>query len=253
MPTRFYPAWDHIVTPEYYIGIPVAYLVVIHVLNDFVNAYKYNFDGMLMKQSMRLYNLVQVILCAYMIYLFYPPYGFPDVFGLEKTYIQRTELGLLVHYFSKILDFCDTIFMILRRKHHQLSFLHVFHHATIMIPWGIMLNLGWGGFATVGFGAMCNSFIHVLMYSHYFITSFGIRNPLKKYLTMAQLTQFAICLTHSFVVSYASYTGSIDFPIKLAMIQTGYQTSMLYLFGKFYAKTYSKKKPSKSAPPKKVQ
>ena len=38
---------------------------------------------------------------------------------------------LYMFYLSKILDFCDTIFIILGKKWKQLSFLHVYHHLTI--------------------------------------------------------------------------------------------------------------------------
>lgn len=38
---------------------------------------------------------------------------------------------LYMFYLSKILDFFDTIFIILGKKWKQLSFLHVYHHLTI--------------------------------------------------------------------------------------------------------------------------
>merc|ERR1719192_1228933 len=111
--------------------------------------------------------------------------------------------------------------MVLRRKDRQVSFLHLYHHSTIGVVWGIVLNSGYGG-STSGWGAMANSFIHVVMYSHYFATSFGIRNPFKKYLTMLQLAQFALCLTHSFFVVFRS-----SYPSDIASIQTFYQLTML--------------------------
>lgn len=38
---------------------------------------------------------------------------------------------LYMFYLSKILDFCDTFFIIVGKKWNQLSFLHVYHHLTI--------------------------------------------------------------------------------------------------------------------------
>lgn len=38
---------------------------------------------------------------------------------------------LYMFYLSKILDFCDTFFIIAGKKWNQLSFLHVYHHLTI--------------------------------------------------------------------------------------------------------------------------
>ena len=42
---------------------------------------------------------------------------------------------LWVFYMSKILDFVDTVIIIVRRKWRQLSFLHVFHHVSIFLVW----------------------------------------------------------------------------------------------------------------------
>lgn len=41
------------------------------------------------------------------------------------------------YYFSKLLEFCDTFFFILRKKESQLSFLHVYHHSTMFGLWWI--------------------------------------------------------------------------------------------------------------------
>ena len=41
------------------------------------------------------------------------------------------------YYFSKLLEFCDTFFFILRKKHQQLTFLHVYHHSTMFMFWWI--------------------------------------------------------------------------------------------------------------------
>merc|ERR1719436_1586042 len=153
-----------------------------------------------------------------MVYLFLPEYTQLDVFGLNNPFTKRCEQALLVHYFSKMLDFCDTIFMIVRRRHRQVSFLHVFHHASILPVWGIVLNSGFGG-STAGFGAMANSFIHIVMYSHYFVTSFGIKNPFKKYITQLQLAQFAIDFVHAIVVQLGKDTLGLTFsnyPRRLA-------------------------------------
>jgi len=247
MPTRFHPEYDWLVEPKFYLGTATCYLIAIYAASDFMAAYKFDFDGWKMKQVMRLYNLVQIILCSYMVWLFMPEFlglsSFDAFYGLNIPFTKRCEYGLLVHFCSKLLDFSDTIFMITRRRNRQVSFLHVFHHATIGIVWGIVINSGYGG-STSGWGAMANSFIHVVMYTHYLVTSFGIRNPFKKYITLLQLSQFALCLIHSFVVIFSS-----NYPSDIALIQSGYQVLMLYLFGRFYIQSYSK--PKRKVSPKK--
>lgn len=41
------------------------------------------------------------------------------------------------YYISKLFEFCDTFFFILRKKEQQLTFLHVYHHATMFSFWWI--------------------------------------------------------------------------------------------------------------------
>lgn len=44
---------------------------------------------------------------------------------------------------NKIVDFMDTIFMILRKKNHQVTFLHVYHHAImVVLSWVSMKYMG---------------------------------------------------------------------------------------------------------------
>jgi len=247
---RFHPELNWLVEPTTWCILPCCYLVTIFLLHQFMKCHSYNFDGFIMKQAMRVYNLAQIVGCSWMIYLFLPDFiRFPDVFGLYSTYTARAEFAMLMHYFSKAFDYFDTIFMILRRKERQLTFLHVFHHATVLQIWGTLLYASHGG-STAGFAAMLNSFVHVVMYSHYLVTSFGIRNPFKKYITMVQLTQFAIDFVHAITI----LTGFGNYPKRLATIQFVYQIFMLTLFGKFYIKSYSKpakNRPASAAPARK--
>jgi elongation of very long chain fatty acids protein 4 len=49
---------------------------------------------------------------------------------------------LWLFYISKILDFVDTIVIVLGKKWSQLSFLHVYHHATIFLMYWANVNIG---------------------------------------------------------------------------------------------------------------
>merc|ERR1712228_800804 len=69
-------------------------------------------------------------------------------------------------------------------------------------------------------------------------TSFGIKNPWKKYLTKAQMFQFSILIVHSFVC--LAFETKITKP--LCFLQTCYQFTMLGLFMNFYNKSYKGKK-----------
>ena len=118
----------------------------------------------------------------------------------------------------------------------QLTFLHLYHHLTIGMIWGFLLNDGVGNGAAF-FGAFLNSAVHALMYFHYFVTSFGINNPLKKYLTQVQMAQFAMCIMHAMGVVALS-----SFPKPWAILQLCYHCTLLGLFLHFYIGQFVSKK-----------
>ena len=117
----------------------------------------------------------------------------------------------------------------------QLSFLHIYHHATIGAIWGYLIFLGYGN-GTSAWGAFINSVVHFLMYSHYLWTSFGLKNPLKKIITRFQIFQFYTCLAHVPAVMLVD----TFVPKSLCTLQFGYHITMVVLFSSFYSKTYRK-------------
>ena len=50
-----------------------------------------------------------------------------------------------IYYMSKVVEFLDTVFMALRCKFRQISFLHVYHHASIFVVWWIVTSIAPGG------------------------------------------------------------------------------------------------------------
>lgn len=44
------------------------------------------------------------------------------------------------YYFSKLIEFLDTVFFVLRKKTSQITFLHVYHHASMFNIWWCVLN-----------------------------------------------------------------------------------------------------------------
>jgi elongation of very long chain fatty acids protein 4 len=162
----------------------------------------------------------------------------PNVFALNLPRSAYAEHLIRVHFLSKLLDFADTIFIVLRKRDNQLSFLHLYHHSTIGGIWGLLLYLKVGG-GTAIFGAGFNSLTHVFMYTHYLVASFGISHPFKAALTAWQIFQFYACFAHAVVVSLLGMESI--FPRDLAYIQFFYQLSMILLFSNFYNKAYGKK------------
>jgi len=210
-----------LISPWVSFGLPVFFVLGVYGMVHLMKTSK----AVNVKFAMQVYNVVQILVCGYMVWGLLPCIGFPNFFGISTEFDKRGEWFVFVHYLSKYLDWFDTLWILLNKKRAQLSFLHVYHHATIVPVWGLLLyvNVGSGG---VRYGAFINSLTHVIMYSHYLWTSFGLKNPLKRYITMWQISQFYSCLLHAFLVMFFDST-----PVqKFAWLQVVYQTSMVYLF-----------------------
>lgn len=157
--------------------------------------------------------------------------GRPDELRLAKA--------VWLFYISKIMDFVDSVIIVLRKKERQLSFLHVYHHTSMVL-------LSWIGVKSYAGGNMyfiiaVNSFVHVVMYSYYSLSSLGpfMKKYLwwKKYVTMLQLGQFTV------FVSLGMYNIKIGcpYPFWLMIFLLCYVFTIMFLFGRFYINSYLKK------------
>ena len=134
-----------------------------------------------------------------------------------------------IYWLSKLYELLDTIFMILRHRVRQISFLHVFHHSsiTLLADWAYHITPTPAAVPIL----LLNSFIHVIMYGYYFLTA---QYPLhdftwKKRITQFQIVQFLIGITHG--IFGWLYHGFCVYSIF-------YGLSMLLLFSNFYYKTF---------------
>ena len=94
------------------------------------------------------------------------------------------------------------------------------------------------------FGGIFNSFIHVLMYSYYFLAAMGphMQKYLwwKKYLTAFQMIQFVCIFVKSLVL--VSGVAECGYPWQFSGLVLLLQIAFLFLFAEFYVREYSKKK-----------
>jgi hypothetical protein len=218
------------ISPLFMSTMMCNYICMIYVLKYFMRGRR----EMTSKFPIQLYNILQIVYNIYIIAGLYNVFPLTNFYGINIPYNDSIKHYVYMHYMSKYLDYFDTIFMILRKKNSQVSFLHVYHHATVIIPWGWIVA---GGHAngTAAFGALINSIIHMMMYSHYFWTSMGYRNPFKRFLTQAQIAQFFLCSGHSLAVIL--YENNV--PVKYAYGEMIYHMQMIYLFCKFYTSSYA--------------
>ena len=121
----------------------------------------------------------------------------------------------------------------------------MYHHFSITWGWyaAICLFLGDDSY----FGALLNSFIHVLMYSYYALALLKIPCPWKRYLTQAQLIQFTTVVFYScFSLAMWPREETEWKHVACIVIQVWEMASLFALFFIFYRKSYGKKKPASS-------
>jgi elongation of very long chain fatty acids protein 4 len=137
-----------------------------------------------------------------------------------------------VFYVSKVIEFGDTWIMVLKKNNHQVSFLHLYHHATIFPIWWWITFQFPGGDSY--FSCAQNSFIHVVMYTYYLVRSFGINVPtaMKFLVTKGQMFQF---LMNLFQATYVIVFDT-DYPRAPAYLLLVYMCTLLLLFNNFMTK-----------------
>mmetsp|Transcript_21537 Transcript_21537/g.31770 ORF Transcript_21537/g.31770 Transcript_21537/m.31770 type:complete len:337 (+) Transcript_21537:127-1137(+) len=229
------------------LALTVGYIVSLPLLSAFTKKFLSNVDvKVLLKESMILYNISQVALNGWMVWSFVDAVvnkGHPfigDIFSTITTY------ATWVHYCDKYLEFFDTYFMVLRGRMDQVSFLHVYHHFSIAWAWWAAMTLFPGGDSY--FGALLNSWIHVLMYSYYLFALLKISCPWKRFLTQAQLLQFTTVVIYSFVcINMWSDEEKLPKHRLCILIQVWEMSSLFILFSFFYMRSYGKMKNKKAS------
>ncbi|XP_004079097.1 elongation of very long chain fatty acids protein 4-like isoform X1 [Oryzias latipes] len=193
------------------------------------------------------YNFAMVCLSAYMFYEFTASSWLAG-YSLLCQPVDYSESPLAMRmarvcwwfYFSKVIELSDTIFFILRKKNSQLTFLHVYHHATMIFNW-------WAGVKYVAGGqsfliGLINSFVHVVMYLYYGLAAVGPSMTKylwwKRCLTSLQLLQFFIVSIHT---TY-NLLADCDFPDSMNSVVLAYCLSLIVLFGNFYYRSYLSKR-----------
>jgi elongation of very long chain fatty acids protein 4 len=139
-----------------------------------------------------------------------------------------------VYYAQKFLEFGDTLFFVLRTRFRQLTLLHVYHHVSITLVTALFLRYDMN--ADDYLPAAANSLVHVLMYSHYLLSAFGVDCWWKKQLTTLQLIQFCGVLAQTALA--AARGRACGYPEWLKAVMIAYQVSMLALFGAFFVNSY---------------
>lgn len=138
-----------------------------------------------------------------------------------------------VFYLSKFYELLDTLIMILKRR--PLTFLHVFHHAIVVV-----MSFFWLQYtqSLQIIALLTNTAVHMLMYSYYLLCSLGIKPFWKKLVTNCQIVQFVFSFTVSFVMLYLHFNGEGCEGIGAWTFNAFFNASLLVLFVNFHRKQY---------------
>lgn len=239
-------------TPEVALGVVVAYLAFVCIVPRIMKSRQpFDLRGLIVA-----YNFAMVAMSTYMCseyFLTSRQLGYSYACqGVDWSYSRDPVTMRLVHvnwlfFISKIIELADTVFFILRKKDNQVTFLHVYHHATMILNWWMACK-----YLPVGqcfFVGMINSGIHSLMYIYYGLAACGpsMQKYLwwKKHMTTLQLIQFIAVITHT---SYNKFIRTdCDYPFLYNSIVFYYTWSMVVLFSHFFYQTYVQSKQRRSA------
>ncbi|KAL6448926.1 hypothetical protein ACFW04_000582 [Cataglyphis niger] len=210
--------------------------------------YMKNRSSYSLKTFMKFYNIFQIIANAWLVYEHIAAGWFTEIpltcVPIDYSYkpgpyrLARTMWWL---FLLKLVDLIETIIYVLRKKHNQISFLHVYHHVSNCVFSWIYTKYVAGGMTT--FNSLLNCSVHVLMYTYYLLATFGptiqkVINPIKPYITILQMVQFIVLIIYLIQTLFPS----CPVPSVFGPVFIGNLIANLFLFYKFYRNHYIKSK-----------
>lgn len=124
-----------------------------------------------------------------------------------------------------------------------MTFLHVYHHSSITVVTNLFLHVYPGGDNCLP--VLLNSFVHMLMYTHYLCSVLGVKCWWRSILTKLQLIQFVLItvINVADLVKWAcgrvlTRRGGCQEPEFMNWILIGYMATMIVLFSQFYVRRY---------------
>ncbi|XP_075250181.1 very long chain fatty acid elongase 7-like isoform X2 [Convolutriloba macropyga] len=240
-------------------GSSVGYLVIVAVLSLIMRRQK-PVPEQIMRPVVSAYNMVQIAFNSIIFIVTTSSIVSRSTFEsvlclpLSPLYKSSSSYAMLdvwesygnwLFFVNKYVELLDTLWIILRKRFNQLSFLHVYHHSTVLIVFWPIASYIPSGVST--WNSMLNSGVHVLMYSYYFLTSRGSQyqqrlRTLKPYLTRIQISQFMFLIVVSCLACYHIHiTRTCRHSMLYGLFMNIYGFSLLALFGYFYRSSYRRK------------
>ncbi|CAM8935204.1 unnamed protein product [Rhodiola kirilowii] len=150
-----------------------------------------------------------------------------------------------IYYLSKLVEFIDTLLIIVNRNSgRRLTFLHVYHHAVVLVMSYLWLSTSMSLFPIA---LATNAGVHVLMYGYYLLCAIGIRPGWKRVVTDCQIVQFVFSFLASVVMLFYHFKEGGCAGIWGWVFNAAFNASLLYLFLDFHRKNYAHKMKLKAA------
>ena len=116
-------------------------------------------------------------------------------------------------YILKIIDLVETVVFVLRKKHNQVSLLHVYHHISTVLVIYVCLKYFAGGMLSMQ--VVINSSVHVMMYTYYLLASLGpswqsFLSSVKPYITQVQIVSRSTYLYRFPIIFFYSYVEKLS-------------------------------------------
>ncbi|KAG5875864.1 hypothetical protein JTB14_037864 [Gonioctena quinquepunctata] len=243
--------WTLMGSPFGPLTIIAIYLLLVMVI---LPAYMRNRKPFKLKSIIKYYNIFQVVSCIWLIHQIYTAgwqqgeikFGCVPVDYSENPNPLKMLAAMYWMNMLKLAELIETVFFVLRKKFNQVSGLHLYHHASTYFLSYLGCKFIGGGMTS--FHPMMNSFIHVLMYSYYYMSCLGPGwqkklSPWKPRLTMAQMIQFVILIAHGLT----ALPSSCVVPKQFLLIYVPNIVLIFKMFKDFYTESYSKKPEDKVA------
>ncbi|KAH7948319.1 elongation of very long chain fatty acids protein 4 [Rhipicephalus sanguineus] len=234
-------AWDSNITRgSFVIPLIISYVYVAKVGGPWWMRDRKPYD---VKRGILAYNAFTALANAYFLYRMLPL----TLFGGGYSFLCQPigtdcERDMAVvslnwwYFVVRLADFLDTMFFVARKKYTHITQLHVSHHALVVLDGWIWLNFGSDGQAVLG--TCVNAFVHVIMYTYYFLAALGPRVQKylwwKKYLTTIQIVQLVVLFVHSSLPLFFE----CGYPKLLCCVEMAQLVLFIVLFTNFYLKTY---------------
>lgn len=229
------------------LGLMAVYVVGVKVVGPWMMRNRKPYE---IRNVVLMYNLFMILASAFFLGEFVRMAYFENKYTLflqELDMSDRPATLRLVslswwYYMLRIFEFTEAVFFVLRKKYGQASGLHLSHHCAVAVDiWFVMT---YGAQAQSMFVTCINTFVHLVMYSYYFLSALGpwMQQFLwwKRYLTQFQLVQFVVIMVDNALPLFSNGRFLRDFSFLLL------SEGLLYFcwFMIFYMQNYRKQKMS---------